>query len=50
MSQGRTASENATCVKWFSAQGQVELLDIKRNSLGIAAMGSLRFFGGGSNC
>jgi len=29
MSQGRTASENVTCVRWFSAQGQVELLDIR---------------------
>jgi len=29
MNQGRTASENVTCVRWFSAQGQVELLDIR---------------------
>ena len=30
MNQGRTASENVTCVRWFSDQGEVELLDIRR--------------------
>lgn len=34
MNQVKTASENVTCVRWFSYQGEVELLDI----IGIASV------------
>ena len=45
MNQGRTASENVTCVRWFSAQDQVELRMRFWIWVGCAGIGTFRFRG-----